>query len=317
MSVHIQLVMCPSQAPVTWDDFVEMEDKYAIAIDGYCIGGPRFDPIKCIANFNHHEQVDRLATRATCAQVLMAVRQGLFRTFRRHGVPYATVLANDCDEDVCTSWYVLKHHAFCEQPMNPLLNRLVMMEDALDATAGAYPFPQDLPVLRELAWVFEPYRQFRLSGGLDKKNVRAYESVVEDVEGRIGRHITGQGKEIPLDTSYERIGGGNGWVMVKETGAQARTGMFSDGIKAFVSVRELGNGRWAYVIGRLSNYIMFDLPRLYGRLDEAEVQHRNHDEQSPGDHWGGSDTIGGSPRVGASRIPPSVMEDIISQEMGG
>jgi hypothetical protein len=303
----IQLIMLPLQAPVTWEKFVEMEDKFAIALDGYVIGEPRFDPVRMVANFNHHENVNRLATRATCAQVLMALRQGLFKTFRNEKGPYATVLANDCDEDVCTSWYLLKHHAVCSQPMNPLLNRLVMMEDALDATAGAYPFPADLPILRELAWVFEPYRQFRLSGQLDKKDAQAYRSIVEDVESRIGRHITGTGQEIPLDTRYERIGGGKGWVMVKELGAQARTGMFSDGIQAYVSVRELGHARWAYVVGRLSNFIPFDCKRIFDLCNEVE--------KGGEDRWGGSDMIGGSPRVGASKIPPTIVEKLINEAL--
>ena len=47
--MSIKLVMLPSQAPLAWDKFVEMEDPFAIALDGYVIGEPRFDPIKCIA----------------------------------------------------------------------------------------------------------------------------------------------------------------------------------------------------------------------------------------------------------------------------
>lgn len=311
----IKLVVCPSQTPITWETFVGSEDRFAIALDGYVTGGPRFDAQSVKANFNHHEGCDRLATRATCAQVLMAIRQGLFKTFRNHEGPQATVYVNDADEDVCTSWYLLKHNAVCGQSMNPLLNRLVMMEDCLDATAGAYPFPADLPVLRELAWVFEPYRQFRLSGQIDKKDPQAYRSVIEDVEGRIGRHITGSGQEVPLDTRFERVGGGKGWSMVKEIGAQARTGMFADGIQAYVSVRERGEGRWTYTVGRMSNFIPFDCQKIFDICNAAEFK-ADKDDGSPmclEDHWGGSPMIGGSPRVGGSKIPPSIMEKIVNE----
>lgn len=301
----IQLHMLPQQPPMTWDDFSQEAAPYSIALDGYVIGAPKFDPTKVILSLNHHEHVDRLATRATCGQVLMSLRQGLFKVFRDHTGPTARVLVNDCDEDVCTSWYLLKHHAVCEQPMNARLNRLVMMEDALDATAGAYPFPADLPVLRELAWVFEPYRQFRLSGQLDKKDPRAFRSVVDDVESRIDRHIFGTGQEIPLDTRYERIGGGKGWAMVHEIGAQARTAMYVDGIQAYVSVREIGHARWAYVIGRLSHFIPFDCKAIFDKCNEIEVCEK--------DRWGGSPTIGGSPRVSGSKIPPSILEKSINE----
>jgi len=308
----IKLVMCSQQAPITWEKFLEMEEKYAIALDGYVSGGPRFDSSGPRVNFNHHEEVDRLATRSTCGQVLMAIRQGLFKTFRNEYGPYATVLVNDCDEDVSVSWYLLKHHAVCEQAMNPLLNRLVMMEDHLDATAGAYPFPADLPVLRELAWVFEPYRQFRLNGQLDKKDPRAYTSVVEDVEGRIGRHIIGQGQEIPLDLRYERIGGGKSWTMVREIGAQARQGMFAAGIQAYVSVRQIGPDNWAYVVGRMSPFIPFDCQRIFDRMNLAEKGDALRGE-APVGSWGGSDIIGGSPRINGSRVNPVVMEMLVHE----
>ena len=193
--------------------------------------------------------------------------------------------------------------------MNPLLNRLVMMEDCLDATAGAYPFPKDLPVLRELAWVFEPYRQFRLSGQLDKKDSQAYRSIIEDVEGRIGRHITGSGQEIPLDTRYERIGGGTGWTMVHETGAQARTGMFADGIQAYVSVREQGGGRWVYTVGRMSTFIPFDCSTIFHRCNEAEGV------VSKEDRWGGSEMVGGSPRIQGSKLSPEEMTKIVEASL--
>ena len=301
----IEINVHPEIPGVSWEYFVNFAPMYSIALDGYVIDSPKYNHSRILANMNHHAGVDRLATRATCAQVLMAIRQGLFRTFRKNNYPYAKVYVNDCDEDVCLSVFLLNNHSLCEQTISPILNRLVTLEDTLDATAGAYPFPSDLPALRELAWVFEPYRQFRMSGQLDKKNSRAYLGVVEDVGGRISRHITGHGQEISLDTTYNRIGGGNGWVMVKEIGAQARTGMLSDGIRAYVSVRELAKGRWAYIMGRLSGFIPFDLPKIYEVCNAAEIG------GIAGDTWGGSDTIGGSPRVGGSRISPEELTKLI------
>lgn len=305
--MSIELHVRPEQVPLSWDEFVTNYEPGSIALDGYVRGGPRFDAVAGVANFNHHEEVDRLATRATCAQVLMAIRQGLFTVFREVGVPTAHVLVNDCDEDVCTSWFLLKNHAMAIQATNPILNRLVAMEDALDATAGAYPFPQDLPALRELAWVFEPYRQFRLSGGLDRRDAGQYRSIIEDVYGRIERHVVGRGGEVALDTRYERIGGGAGWAMVREIGAQARTGMFGDGVHAYVSVRQRPDGRYTYVLGRMSQFIPFDLPNLFARLNEHE-----HCVDSA-DRWGGSDTVGGSPRVGGSGLGPDEVERIVRE----
>lgn len=299
ITLHVE----PKQAPLSWLGFCASTPKFSIALDGYVADGPRVERDR--ANFNHHEGCDRLATRSTCAQALMAIRQGLFRAFRNEAGPQCDVYVNDCDEDVCLSWFLLRHHHWAGQVMNPILNRLVAMEDALDSTAGAYPFPIDLPVLRELAWVFQPYREFRVSGGLERKDAASYRSVIEDVEGRIGRHITGVGDEIALDTRYERMHMGDGWVMVRELGAQARTAMLADGIQVYCSVRDRPLGGWTYTIGRLSPFVQFDLVELAERL--------NYEEELNSDLWGGGNTVIGSPRVTGSVLAPDMMQKFLDE----
>lgn len=288
-------------------EFVDRTPDCSIALDGYVSGGPQFDPRGPHISLNHHEDVDRLATRSTCAQVLMSLRMGLFNRFRNESGPCAQVYVNDCDEDVCTSWTLLKNHHLAEGTMNPILNRLVSMEDMLDCTAGAYPFPKDLPILQELAWVFEPYRQFRASGQLDRKDAQAYSSVICDVEHRILRHITGSGKSVPLDTRYQKIGGERGWALVEEQGAQARTGMLSDGIRLFVSVRTRPDGNTTYVVGRMDPFMTFDLVRLTQKLNELEG--------NPDDLWGGGSAIIGSPRKNGSKLGVEAISFLVNQEI--
>lgn len=304
----ISLEMRPKDPPLAWDNFVSTAPAFSIALDGYVSGPPRFDQKGPHVSFNHHEGVSRLETRATCAQVLMAVRQGLFRCFRKDSAPHAIVYVNDCDEDVCTAFFLLKHGFLADHAMNPLLNRLVAIEDLLDATAGAYPFPADLPALRELAWVFEPYRRVRLSGELDKKDPATYRGVVEDVESRILKHLVGHGSEIPLDTRYDRLGGGAGWAMIQEVGAQAKTGVLSDGICAYVAVRKRPDGNWTYVVGRMSLFIdYFQVPAILDALNVAEGA------TGKPDRWGGGDTIGGSPRVAGSKLTPDEVGRIVNE----
>jgi hypothetical protein len=310
---NVMLVVEPGEPPMFWEDFTHSRGGYSIALDGYVKTGPKFfmDGGGPYANFNHHEDVDRLATRSTCAQVLMAIRQGLFKTFRDVDGPRAYVYVNDCDEDVCTSWFLLKHSHLAEATMNPALNRLVGMEDALDATAGAYPYPKDLPALQELAWVFEPYRRYRLSGDIDKKNPAAHRSVILDCEHRIMQHVVGKGQSIPLDTRYERVGGGKNWAMIKEIGGQARTGAFADGIYAYVSMRERPNGGYTYTVGRMSQFIDFDVPEILEALNKLEQS-----KAPSNDRWGGGDTIGGSPRTTGSKLTPEEVTEVINTVTG-
>lgn len=296
----IDFKVLPQQDPLTWWCFKNTFNPRAIALDGFVKEGPRWDENGPYANFNHHEGVDRLMTRATCAQVLLAIRQGLFDYFKIDGHPCATAYVNDCDEDVCTSIFILKNHHLVVNVMNPLLNRLVSIEDHMDTTAGAYPYPPDLPSLQESNWVFRPYRIFRLSGGLQRREGSEFHSIICDVNNRIMQYITGHGEKEPLDLRYKVLRKYKQWSMVEETGLNSKTGMFADAIRAYVTVRSFGD-RWAYTIGRMSKFTDFDVPKLLRELS-------NEDDET----WGGGDTIGGSNRAKGSKLSPDAVSEIIT-----
>ena len=294
---------------MSWDEFVATKPSYSIALDGYVAAGPRYKPRESSPdgglrgpwmNANHHEEVDRLATRATCAQVLMAMRQGLFAP--------AYIDVNDCDEDVGLSVFLLMNPHLVLGTMNPMLNRLVHVVDMLDCTAGSYPFPVNLPLLEELAWIMDPYKRIRLSGELDRKVASTYRGVIEDVGNRISRYLVGSGGRIPQDTRYTKIGGGRGWILVHEDGAQAKAGVFGDGHTTYLAVRDRPDGTYTYVLGKLA-YAPLNLARMFHRLNEAE------DLLQSKDQWGGGNTIGGSPRVGGSRLKPMEVAKIIDEEI--
>lgn len=303
----IRLEMQPTTPPMSREDFCSMAGPFSIAVDGFVGEGPWFDSCLPAKNMNHHEGVSRLETRASCAQALMSVRSGLFKKFRDADGPQATIYANDCDEDVCLTWFVLKHHVLASPTMNQMLNRLVGMVDILDTTAGAYPFPEDLATLQTLAWIFEPYRRFRLSGGLATRDAGLFTSIVTDVEQRILAYLNGSGKTLPLDTRYKVESTEAGWSHVIELGAQARIGMYSDGIRAFLSSTQRPDGKWSYVVGRMSEYIDFPIPKILQALNEAEGLVLS------ADRWGGGDTIGGSPRIAGSSLSPNQVVEIINQ----
>lgn len=306
----VNLNVDPTIVPMTWKQYCKSYSTHSIAIDGFVIGGPNWQGTNeggPRANFNHHENVDRLATRATCAQVLMAIRHGLFNQFRdSNGSILINIDSNDCDHDVCTTIALLRHSHMVDNAIAPSVNRLVDMVDKLDTTAGAYPFSPDLPFLEELAWIFEPYSIFRLNGGLDNRNGNEYISIINDVENRILSSIVGKGKVIPLDTRYEVLQSGNGWVSVKEIGGNARTAMFHDGIRAYVAPRERNDGGYTVTLGRMSAYVDFDLDALYYNLNKEEGLLDSNDK------WGGSNTVGGSPRVKGTSLSLEIIYKVIN-----
>ncbi len=310
----IKLDVEPKTPPMSWQQFTATHPPYSVAIDGYVCEGPMFDASGPWANLNHHEGVDRLATRSTCAQMLMLIRQKFFSRFRDTDGVRMLLKANACDQDVCTTYFLAKYHYMAASALNPLINRLVAVEDDMDTTAGAYPFPADLPFLEELAWIFGPYQNFRLSGGLARLNADENMGVITDVTHRILKHVTGSGDRIALDTRYERLGGGKGFALVREIGAQARTGMFSDGIESYISVQERSDGH-AYVIGRMAPFVLVDLTKFAKKLNIEEARIRGTD--LGGDTWGGGNTIIGSPRGSSSKITPQQLVEMLDAEVRG
>lgn len=304
---HITLHVQPGIV-LTWKEFKKKAPRHSIAIDGYVDHPTIFDEANLIHNFDHHKGVNRLATRATCEQIRKAILLGLFDSYRdATGNILIEVFANDCDEDVCLSYFLLNNPEWAVKVSDPLLNKLIFFEDALDATAGTYPFSKDSEFLREMDWIFMPYKKARVTGVLDRGDSQDYIDIIKAVERNILSYLVGKGDKVPqFNTSYEVIGGGKGWSMVVEHGEQARKGLVSDGIKKFVSVRERQDGRWTYVIGKCSPYCLgFNIIDWYAKLNELE--------SSTGGHWGGSDTIGGSPRGIGSSIPPKQLEDLINE----
>lgn len=295
---------------MSWKDFTLLAEPHSIALDGFVPEGPRLNPSGPWANFNHHEEVSRLETRATCAQVLVALRMGLFEKFKQD---LMEVYVNDCDEDVCLSVFLLQNPGFATRERAFRLNRLVFMEDMLDTTGGAYAFADSPSTLGKLLWVFQPYHVFRATGELYHQNADAYRAVIEEVGVRIRAHILGKLNSVEPDMRFETVSVYNDLVMVREIGANARLGVFGSGLRHFISVRELPNGRHMYSVARSSQFVPFPIPKLLKVLNSAELRARlvaNVPVLGNTGGWGGSDMIAGSPRDGSVISPDSVMRII-------
>jgi hypothetical protein len=288
---------------LSWDEFRDTHPAGSIALDGYVGEGPQYDAGGPYYNANHHEDVNRLATLSSAQQVLMGVRMGLDKAFTREGEFAPTVYVNDCDQDICAAWYLLDNIGEARHPA-PALNRFINVAGTLDVTAGVFPYDRDLRILGELAWVFEPYTDFRASGEINRKDDEQYRSVIQSVGMRIGQHLLGRGDTAKLDARYKVIGGSKDWKLIEEEGRDGRVGALVDGIDAYVTAKGDGEGVWRYTIGRRSDFIPFNVPGLLDHLNEVEG--------CTDDSWGGSNIIGGSPRVGGSKLSPAELETTIN-----
>lgn len=297
---------------LTWDQFKATKPPYSIALDGYVSGPTKFTHHGPYANFNHHEDIDRMATRSTCAQIYLSITLGLFDTFKQNGKPTAHVFVNDADQDVCLSCWLLKHKEIARSlGWEDRIARLLILEDFVDASAGAYPL-DDLndSLIRQQAWVFEPYTNARSKGMLNLMTGVDMVNLIETICDRLTLFSEGESGEIDLDTRHQVIGGGPGWVMAIETGIYTRTELYASGIKVFVGMSRRKDGNYTYVIGKMSPFVPFPLLEVYEALNSAEKT------VSQNNAWGGSDIIGGSPRKTGSRLEPDKVESIINRVLG-
>lgn len=300
MNVH--LVFEPRKT-VPWDEFCAYP-AYSIAVDGYCPGGPRSSPDGLHLNINHHEDVDRIATRSSCAQALHLVKMGLFETFSRDGKREATVYANDCDQDVTWATYILRHPQHVDRPR---LKAMVQLEDLLDMSAGLYPIKKRWSLLKKLLWVTAPYTDARADGSLHTMDGEAMGALVDVMHRRIRDTLFGRGKEVVPDDRFEVIAEFPRWSFIKEIGTHARIGVAQKGIKAFVSLVSSGAKRCRYVIVRRSRFInWFPLEEICRQLNAAEGI-----RPDDSDRWGGSDNVIGSPRSGGSKLKPEEVLAIV------
>lgn len=294
----------------SWSDFKKKKPPFSIALDGFVNATTKRDPKGPYANFDHHSRADRLATRSTSEQLHMEIKLGLFDTFSKDGVPKAHIYVNDPDEDTCLAWWLLKNNYRVRKYSDSRINRLVYCEDRLDCTAGAYPFG-DTSMRKKMAWIFQPYHEARFNGSVAQMQETEMRKIIESVEDRIDRYFLDKDGELSLKGDYETIGGGSGWTFTKETGHASRMAMYHDGITAFAAlVVEKPDGSFVYTLGRRSVWTPFNLQKLYVRLNEEE-SHIVTDSN----RWGGSDTVGGSPRDTGSRLSPERLQEIINATM--
>lgn len=297
---------------LSWDEFRATAPPFSIALDGFVSDYIKFDPQGPFANFNHHEGCDRLGTRSTCGQVMMAIKQGLFQTFQKNGEPHAILHVNDPDNDVCMSvWLMQNYERIAGMKSEPLITRLVAVVDFLDSTAGLFPLDVNSRIRREIGWMFQPYSDARQSGRLSNMSVEEMTTLIEAVCARISDYTIGKGQKInKLNVDYKIIYKGNGWAMIEELGFEARAQLANDGIYAFISVKQLPNERLNCSIGKMSPFVPFPIPLLYEDFNQAEGNPtKKHDR------WGGGDTIGGSPRNGGTKLTMEELQKITEARM--
>ena len=302
----INLIVEPGVV-LSWDEFTQTKPPYSIALDVYVNSVSELDFNGPYLNLDHHSGVRRLITRSTCAQVYLAIVLGLFQLFQKDNQPHANIYVNDCDQDVCLSYWLLKNpDKILNLRVQDNIARLIIGEDFLDATAGSFPIDLTRDVMQQGFWIFEPYTIARTSGELKNYSSSQLVELIMSVYERINLFTEGKAQRIEVDARYEMVGGGEGWILAKEIGAYARAQLYQEGVQALITFRDNQDGTYTYSIGKISDFIKFPIPELYNVLNQAE------NLIDPSNQWGGSTIIGGSPRRSGSKLKPEKLENIVN-----
>jgi hypothetical protein len=297
------------------EDFIEQTPAYSVGLDGTVYGPSCKDKIGLHLNVNHHEEVDRFATRSTAQQIFLLSKLGRFREFPGSSDLQMHIHVNDPDEDVCLAVWLLKNQDKIEDPwFKEKIEILVRTAELLDATAGAFPFDPDSEIMRQISWIFEPYNEARKASKISGMNGKDMASLIEMVGGRITKYAYGEGEKKQLQMNYEEVDQGQGWRLLEETpdtGSAGRIGFFNHGGRAFCSFREVnfdGEERYAYSLCRFSPYITgFPLDEFYYLLNRVEGL-----QNSSNDTLGESDRTGASPREFLNKLIPKQLINTIT-----
>jgi hypothetical protein len=111
---------------------------------------------------------------------------------------------------------------------------------------------------------------------------------------------------VPLEGTFTRLGGGEGWTFAEVDRLHARERMIAAGVNAAIELSaRLPGERFAYSIWRRSEYVTgFPVRAILEALSAAERS---------GGRWGGAENVGGSPRALGSALTPAEVERIVNE----
>jgi len=299
---NIELRVAPKRFE-SWEHFVRETPEYSIGLE---VVNDTPGHSGHHVHFDHHSGVVREATMSAAMQAYLAVRQGrLMERWLRKQRPVPVYVWN-ADQDVCLAAFVLEHHELLERSEgSPLLRWIVQYNNKIDVCGGLYPVNLDELVENHFTWVFEPYRQQRMSGKRKGDDILVEDTIWEVcerlralLEGRAGTAPVTAKPEILYRSPYN-------FVIADEKGdPNSRLVLAAQGYTNLISlVCTRPSGRFTYSIIRGSPYDedVFQVPKLIDAFQSAE------DCESV---WGGSNLAAGSDSEIGSSLPWTSLRDI-------
>jgi hypothetical protein len=279
-----------------------------ILLDGAGRFGPLLDNKARLYNLDHHQGCERTFTLATCEQALLMVHSGLDL-----GEGDWTIYANEPDLDTLLAiWCLLNYKRLptLRPEARDVLLPLIRLEGAIDANGTELASVCGLPrrehasAQKHLDSLLEAENALRHSGDWLKTDLHQF--VVERL-GAVDRIVYRASDFLEyrrIDEVHGHVELRGGWVAVacRDAGGiyeveQHLKARWGDQLGVIALEKEAGQ----YTLRRTSTLSDIDLERAYESLNLLDPK---VDGRPPGKRWGGSNTIGGSPRDGGSGLSP-------------
>jgi hypothetical protein len=281
--------------------------KRVILLDGAGQFGPLVDATNQVYNLDHHEGCVRALTLATCEQAMVLVAKGL-----ELDKGDWTVYANEPDLDtVLAIWVLLNHRRLSSLSpgAHDTLMPLLRLEGSIDANGHALTPFCGLPeaALRSASASVE-HLMSRLNALADSSRRQAPDLVeltlrmMCEVDALV--FTDEEIGEVPaLEEMFGHVSIGGDRVAVAchdPHGIYAVEGALKKIWGDRLGIIVLQEGK-SYTLRRSAAFSGIDLQIAYERLNLID---RTVDGSPPSDRWGGSEDIGGSPRIKGSKLQP-------------
>jgi hypothetical protein len=284
-----------------------------IFLDGACAGPPFYDNRRSHYSFDHHEGCVRSATAAACEQAAVALFEGL---------PLAegdwTIYLNGADADSVLAAWLLANHAELRRDDRRLLAAampLVRTEGAIDAHGpGAELLAGTGAAAAGLASALVPFAAACRAVG---SGVGATARLAAALAGLDALLLPGATiAELDAYAEWGRIPLAGGKVAVlaaSSRGVYAAEAFYRARCGEALALLVLRTGAAAYTLKLVDRFSRNDLTALYSRLNRLDPAVAG---RTAADRWGGSATIGGSPRAAGTGLPPEAIAAAVARVFG-
>jgi hypothetical protein len=288
-----------------------------IFLDGAGTFGPLLDNKRRLYNLDHHQECERTFTLATCEQALLMVTSGLDL-----GEGDWRVFANEPDLDtVLALWCLLNHVRLKElrTEARDILYPLIRLEGAIDANGTMLAEVCGLPktvyeqARRRLGDLLERERVVKGGGDWQTLDLDAYTVEMLGAIDRLVYSVEDFRGYASIDEVYGHVEIGERSVAVlcrDDSGIYAVEKLLKEHWGEQLGVIALEREPGHYTLRRASTLADVDLNDAYSLLNQLDW---HVDGRPPGKRWGGSESIGGSPRQGGSALGASELLRVLGQ----